>query len=70
MRIMITNNKRNKLQTVATNKQTHNEQYHDPKSNEYKSTGRMIIRVDPITPDVIIHPLTHDRYVTIPTRSK
>jgi len=70
MRIMITRNNRNKLQTVSTSQHTYNEQYHDTKSNDYKPTGRMILRVDPITPDVILHPLTHDRYVTLPTRSK
>lgn len=69
MKIIINNNKRNKLQTVATNKHTHNELYHDPKNNDYKPTGRMILRVDPITPDVIIHPLDHNRYVKIPTKT-
>ena len=68
MRIIITNNKRNKVQTVSTNKHTNNELYFDTRSNEYKPTGRMILRVDQ-SPDVILHPLDHNRYVTIPTRS-
>ena len=67
MKLIISNNKRNKLQTVTTD-HTHNELYHDTKSNEYKPTGRMFIKVEPITPDVILHPL-YNRYVTIPTRS-
>ena len=55
------------VQTLALTKYSKCEFTYSP--NQRKDVvHRIILRVDPIAPDVLMHPFDHDRFVQLPKR--